>query len=285
MKLNRAIYLVLVAIMQVFFFQNCKKEATKTFPTVTTATITNITEYTATSGGEVISDGGSEVTGRGICWSTNQNPTIADNKTSDGTGSGIFTSSLTGLTPGSTYFIRAYANNNVGTAYGNQVSMTVPNDYLPLMVGAKYKYSYTASYSYVDENSRKKGDCTWTIISKSVDTPIIYQVEQSFSGYYVSVYYTGKKDSTQIENQITTLNFEVLNEGKVSFTFPVPYWGDSKVTIKRFIPSDKIDTCFILVPIVNSVCLRKNVGITNLNFFSCGNHCSSVEYTLIEGPY
>lgn len=285
MKLNRAIYPVLVAIMQVFFFLNCKKEATKTFPTVTTAPMTNITGYTATSGGEIISDGGSEVTARGVCWSTNQNPTIADNKTSDGTGSGSFTSSLTGLTPGSTYYIMAYANNNVGTAYGNQVSMTVPNDYLPLKVGTKYKYSYNASYSYVAENSRKIGECRWTFISKSDDTPVVYQVEQSFSGYYVSVYYTGKKDSTQIENQITTLNFEVLNDGKVSFTYPVPYWSDSKVTFDRFIRSDKIDTCFTLNTLRNHVCLRKNVGITYLSYFLCGNHCSSVDYTLIEGPY
>ena len=159
------------------------------------------------------------------------------------------------------------------------------NDYLPLKVGVKYKYNYSASYSYVYENSIKKGECTWTIISKSVDTLVVYQVEQSFSGYYVYRYYTGKKDSTHIENQITILSFRVMNNDNVSFTFPVPYWGNSKVIIKRLIQSDEMDICYTLDPIINSVCLRKDVGITNLSYWSCGNHCSSVCYSLIEGPY
>lgn len=258
-------------------------------PVLTTSDVTGITSTSAICGGAIPNDGGAAVTSRGICWSMNQNPTTVDNNTSDGTGSGSFTSSLSGLTPGTTYYIRAYANNNVGTAYGNQVTLTTdladPGDYLPLMVGAKYKYSYTSSYAFVDENSREKGECTWNIISKSVDTPVVYQVEQSFSGYYVRVYYTGKKDSTQIENQITTLNFEVLNDRNVTFTIPVPYWGDNKVIFDRFIRSDKIDTCFTLNALRNYLCLKKNVGITYLSYFMCGNHCSSVNYTLIEGPY
>ena len=282
MKLNRAIYLVLVAIMQVFFFLNCKKEATKIFPTVTTAPMTNITGYTATTGGEVVSDGGTVVTARGVCWSTIQNPTITDNKTSDGTGSGSFTSSLIGLIPGSTYYIRAYANNNVGTAYGNQVSMTVPNDYLPLNVGAKYKYNYSASTTFYFPPSSliTKGECTWTFINKSVDTPVIYNVEESFSGYHVHRYDNGMKDSAQIENQISTLSFEVANDGMVSVTL----LGMNRRLFPRYIQSDKTDTCIWWLN-MNSGCLRKNVGFTNLSYGSCGNSCFSISYSLIEGPY
>ena len=93
-------------------------------PTLTTTSPSSITSTTATSGGNIISDGGADVTARGVCWSTSLNPTIANNKTTDGTGTGIFTSSITGLTLGNTYYVRAYATNSAGTAYGNEISFT-----------------------------------------------------------------------------------------------------------------------------------------------------------------
>ena len=93
-------------------------------PTVTTTAASSITTTTATSGGNVTSDGGSAVTARGVCWSTSQNPTVRGNHTSNGSGTSIFTSSLTGLTAGTTYYVRAYAINSVDTAYGNQITFT-----------------------------------------------------------------------------------------------------------------------------------------------------------------
>jgi uncharacterized protein (TIGR02145 family) len=95
-----------------------------TSPTLTTATVTNIAQTTATGGGNVTSDGGTTVTARGVCWSTSQNPTIANSKTSDGTGTGNFTSSISGLTIGTTYYVRAYATNSLGTGYGNEISFS-----------------------------------------------------------------------------------------------------------------------------------------------------------------
>lgn len=91
---------------------------------VTTNTVSAITSATATSGGTVTSDGGSTVTARGVCWNTTGTPTIADSKTADGTGVGDYTSSLTGLSPSTTYFVRSYATNGTTTAYGDQVSFT-----------------------------------------------------------------------------------------------------------------------------------------------------------------
>ncbi len=94
-------------------------------PTVSTTAISAITFNTASSGGNVTSDGGASVTARGVCWSTSANPTIAlSTKTSDGTGTGSFTSSITGLAPNTLYYVRAYATNSVGTAYGNEVTFT-----------------------------------------------------------------------------------------------------------------------------------------------------------------
>jgi 2-keto-4-pentenoate hydratase len=96
-------------------------------PILTTASATGISTNSGISGGTVTSDGGSAVTQRGVCWSTNQNPTISDNITNEGTGIGPFTSSLTNLNASTTYFIKAYAINGVGTAYGNQISFTTAN--------------------------------------------------------------------------------------------------------------------------------------------------------------
>jgi hypothetical protein len=160
------------------------------------------------------------------------------------------------------------------------------NDYLPLKVGAKYKYKYSDSYSYIHERSKEEGECTWKFISKSADTTVVYHVEQSFTGDYFYNNDFGQNYSWHYENQISNLNFEVQKDGKVAFTFPVPYWGYGEVPLERFIQSDKIDTCFLFFGgTLNHGCLRKNVGITNLFYHGCGNHCSTVSYTLIEGPY
>ena len=93
-------------------------------PTLTTSTITNITSTTATSGGNITSNGGASITARGVCWSTSQNPTTANSKTTDGTGTGSFTSNLTSLIANTLYYVRAYATNSAGTSYGNQQSFT-----------------------------------------------------------------------------------------------------------------------------------------------------------------
>jgi hypothetical protein len=84
-----------------------------------------VTTTSAHTGGNVVS-GGAEITERGVCWSTVQNPAVNDNKTSDGTGFGYYTSELSGLTPGATYFIRAYAVSAADNYYGNQVVLSIP---------------------------------------------------------------------------------------------------------------------------------------------------------------
>lgn len=92
---------------------------------ITTTAVSNITGNTALSGGNVISDGGAKITAKGVCWSTSPNPTIADNKTIDGSGIGSFTTNISGLNSGATYYIRAYATNSTGTAYGNEVNISL----------------------------------------------------------------------------------------------------------------------------------------------------------------
>jgi uncharacterized protein (TIGR02145 family) len=90
-------------------------------PTLTTTSTSSITYTTASSGGNVSSDGGSTVTERGVCWNTTGNPTTSSSKKSSGTGAGSFTCNITGLLPGTTYYLKAYAINEIGTSYGSQL--------------------------------------------------------------------------------------------------------------------------------------------------------------------
>ena len=93
-------------------------------PTVTTNTVTSVTQTTAVSGGNVTSTGGGNVTARGVCWGTASCPVVTGNHTSDGTGAGTFVSNIAGLTAGTLYYVRSYATNSAGTAYGNELTFT-----------------------------------------------------------------------------------------------------------------------------------------------------------------
>lgn len=119
---------LLFTTLSVFFLFSCSNDENgnnSTSPVLTTANITNITPIGASSGGNITSDGGTSITARGVVWSTSQNPTIAlTTKTIDGVGFGTFASTISGLTPNTTYYARAYATNSAGTSYGNEITFT-----------------------------------------------------------------------------------------------------------------------------------------------------------------
>lgn len=115
-------FLSAVSLLTVFaLFYGCKKEEV---PTLTTTAITSITTATASSGGNITDDGNADVTARGVCWGTSTKPDVTGSKTTDGTGVGSFTSSLTALTANTLYYVRAYATNSEGTGYGSEVTFT-----------------------------------------------------------------------------------------------------------------------------------------------------------------
>ena len=121
MKIN----LINLIVFIIFILTGCNKEILKE-PTIKTLNITVITETTATSGGYVTDDGGSHVIARGVCWSTTTNPTISSSTTTNGSGSGSFSSVITELSTGVTIYIKSYATNSVGTSYGNEIIFTQP---------------------------------------------------------------------------------------------------------------------------------------------------------------
>jgi uncharacterized protein (TIGR02145 family) len=103
---------------------SCEKDDNKNLPLLSTTTPYDIDAESAISGGDIRSDGGFPIIVRGVCWDTISPPTIAGNKTEDGAGTGIFTSNITDLEPGKTYYVRAYATNSDGTGYGNEESFS-----------------------------------------------------------------------------------------------------------------------------------------------------------------
>jgi hypothetical protein len=121
-------------------------------PTVTTAAIGNYNEITAASGGNVTNDGGATVTQRGVCWSTSANPTITDQHTTNGSGTGSYSSNIDGLYPGVTYHVRAYATSSSGTGYGDDVSFTTTSTAVLSGLVAYYKFNGDAK-DYSGQNN------------------------------------------------------------------------------------------------------------------------------------
>lgn len=124
-------------------------------PVLTTTTVSDIAATTAISGGSISSDGGASVTARGVCWSTGVNPAINNPHTSDSTGTGTYTSHISGLTPNTPYYLRAWATNSAGTAYGNIITFTtlkVPVDTVVDVDGNVYHQVTIGSQVWLVEN-------------------------------------------------------------------------------------------------------------------------------------
>jgi uncharacterized protein (TIGR02145 family) len=126
MKPGSWFYLLSVTGLVLNINSSCEKDVPFTRPEISTVPLSNVSFTSAVSGGNITSDGGSTITERGVCWSTKFNPTISDNYTVDGEGTGSFSSSVKGLTGGTTYYLRAYATNSAGTAYGNEYFFYTP---------------------------------------------------------------------------------------------------------------------------------------------------------------
>jgi phosphodiesterase/alkaline phosphatase D-like protein len=168
------------------FFTNASGTAT-----ITTEPINSIAGTSARSGGIISSDGGFAITQRGVCWSTSPTPTIANSRTTNGSGTGTFTSNMTGLMELTTYYVRAYATNAAGTAYGQElmfttnsatVSVAITNPDHGETVSGTVTISATASSAR--SNSGTSHTLAITRVEFYVDDALIY--EDTTSPYEVS---------------------------------------------------------------------------------------------------
>jgi len=216
-------------------------------PTVTTSSATNITQTTATVGGSVTSDGGATITERGVCYSTTQNPTVDNSKVQIGSGTGTFTSNITGLTANTTYYVRAYAKNSVGVNYGSQVSFTTPlpatmpsvttSDYGDLGVnsvklggtitsnGNTNIYQYGVCYSKTNTSPTASDECVYVTSNFNVNTPYSFTVSnlQPNTKYYYRAVVSNSVGIAYGEvKEFTTLNITVgmsYQDGIVGYIF------------------------------------------------------------------
>ena len=130
--------IVILIFGTAIYLPSCKKDANP--PVVKTKIVSEVTKTTVTIEGSVTDDGGAEIIEIGICWSTSLNPTVSSNKASNGKGFESISTIITGLTPQTRYYVRAYAINSAGISYGNQVSFeTTPfneGSTMPIVVTA-----------------------------------------------------------------------------------------------------------------------------------------------------
>lgn len=126
--------IILSTILLLFSCSSDESVSNPTLPVLTTTNASNISLIGASTGGNITSNGGADITARGVVWSTTQNPTISlTTKTNDGVGVGTYTSNIASLTPNTTYYVRAYATNSVGTSYGNEINFTTASIQLPVL--------------------------------------------------------------------------------------------------------------------------------------------------------
>jgi uncharacterized protein (TIGR02145 family) len=168
--------------------------------TVSTATIGSITHNSAVSGGDIMDNGGAQITVGGICWSTSPGPLVTDSHTTLAYPQNIFASTMTGLTENTTYYVRAYATNVAGIAYGNEVSFTTPlapvavldidgNSYNTIVIGSQIWFASNLKTTRLNDGTaiaNVTDGTAWSLLS----TPAYawYNNDNAANGIYGILY-------------------------------------------------------------------------------------------------
>jgi uncharacterized protein (TIGR02145 family) len=263
MKVFSANLSLLIFIFSLFLFQSCKDEEVLIPPVVTTTNVTALSYTTATSGGNIVNTGGGSITARGVCWDNAPNPAIDKNKTEDSTGSGSFTSNITGLSDNTQYFVRAYAINSSGIAYGEELSFTTLKVEAPSLSTSAITYIgdklATSGGNVTSENGSvvtEKGVC-WSTTpvptinnNKSIDGTGIGAFISSLTGlspntiYYARAYATNGA-GTSYGNELSFETFELIDidgNGYNTVTIGSQVWLDRNLRTAKYSNGDLIPT-------------------------------------------
>lgn len=204
-------------------FNGCNKKDSL-LPVVNTSDFISFDQTTITCGGEVYSEGSNHVTSRGVCWNTEAIPTIYNEHTVDGSGSGAFTSIITGLNPNMTYYFRAYARSKAGTAYGDELTQTTQRlPGLPVVATSDFS-TITAGTAQSGGDVQDDGDDPVTargVCWYTEPNPTAYHTHTN-DGTGKGVYYsklTGLSPSTHYYARAYAINsFGIAYGGEVTFT-------------------------------------------------------------------
>lgn len=244
-------------------------------PVVSTTEISGIGRTTVSTGGNVTISGGAGVTARGVCWSTSLNPTVLDSHTTNGTGTGIFTSSLTGLSEGTTYHVRAYATNSIGTSYGSDLVFTTlcTSDVPPIILDF--------------EGSVFPPLNCWTSTSPSYPPIFFWKRDTVASGYGTGNasmfanfydYYEGTADFTSNTIDLSGLSYPFLKFDHAYATF-----ADRNDSLQIFYSSNDGASFDSLVHLAGGNGPLNTAGYTDIRFVPTASQWATKSYQLPLG--
>lgn len=188
-------------------------------PSLTTTAASSININGFTTGGNISSDGGNLVTYRGICWSTSANPTINDNRILSGTGTGTFTITLSNLNVATTYYVRAFATNSAGTAYGNQQTINTSS----LVAGTSYQGGRIAYIFQSGDVGYVAGETHgFIIMNHPMGMQAAYGGYNASTGYFT---YSGTSSNFGTGRNNTLLLYNMAGNNAAKYMYNVNYDG------------------------------------------------------------
>jgi hypothetical protein len=241
-------------------------------PTLSTTNATSISLTGASTGGNISSDGGTTITSRGVCWSTSSNPTVSDNKLVNGNGTGSFTINLTGLNGSTTYYLRAYATNAVGTGYGPQISFTTST----LAAGVSYLGGKIAYIFQAGDAGYVTGQTHGFII---MNHPMGMQAKFADGSGYVNTsmnFGTGMNNTRLLYNYVTT----GLNAAK--YIYNVMYDGYNDWYIPSYSEWNKISLGWSSLGLPDAI-YNCSSEISNYNSAFAQFYNNGTSYSLSNG--